>query len=306
MGLATRALAIVTAFALLALSARPAAASHILTPLGGPIWSESFVGETAFPMTPEVDTLGLGSGVDHAEGEPGFTSGIAFTGTALTVSVESSPFGDPNFPPVLENNVRGIGIDGVSLGPTQDVGLRGKYESFSGTRLGPNARFEAIVAFATPGTTIAGPLLQDFSDTSAGDMFLSLTESGGGLALLQLTAAEKAAVTSGLEFHIDLAIDRATNIASTSFLIDPGGSAFHRDTSLALTALGTQTITGFGQFAGTGNVSFSPSVDYGAGDTLVIDFIDPDLFVVPEPSAALLLALGLAGIAAMRRRQAKT
>jgi hypothetical protein len=247
------------------------------------VYREDFLGETAFPTTPEVDLIGLGSFESATVGDP---PPLVPTpdGVAGLVDLTVAGQGGTGIQQVIVGSPTG-----ASFGSSQ-IGVSGRFSGFDPTYIGAGSAGMGIVL--SDGVINAIGMLVDGSQ---GLMQLGVFESNSGGFInqrtLQLSFEQRAAILAGAAFDLDLWVDVDQGVAVAT--LDMGGSSVLATPMIGLNALA-------GDFYGIAAFTQMLDVVGGADDVLAVNLHELSA-TVPEPSTALLIAMGLGCLAAQRR-----
>jgi hypothetical protein len=188
-------------------------------------------------------------------------------------------------------------IGGTIVDPILDTD--GNVSTYAGPDLGPGAiltganLFEANLAFAE--LTFADLSLANLTDANLNDASLN----GASLAGAELLFATLGAANLDSANLNNASLFQATllhaNLTDASLL-----GASLRDADLSNANLSGATLAGaFGLVDSTGSALYDINTDFTGTD---FDPVAAGWTLVPEPSTALLMGLGLAGLATRRRR----
>jgi hypothetical protein len=215
------------------------------------VYREGFVGEIAYPTTPDVDEIGggglIGLGFVYGTSDPVLTGTVATAslvaggGGVAGVAFVGGAFGSES------NGIRG-GFANLAL-PTDSFAISGVGGVYDTGPLGSAVRVELEISRNALGVS-SGVLVAKERDEDAN------TES---FLLSFLTAAESAAVAAGSTFVLDVLADRVAGTVSAS--IDIPGFPTRTAGPLPLTVLGGSELNGASQFL-------------ASGETVALDFAD--------------------------------
>jgi hypothetical protein len=258
----------------------------------GTVYLETHQGETACPLSPDIDVLGLGGGIAPlGEGTP---AAPTLTGTSASASVTNVT----GTPPLYESAGVGIGF-----GPVFDLGqpytITG---SFAGFNVTAAPATQTAAAFVAVGFTTLFLYNSDLAYTLSANVE-QLANENPNLANLTLyenlggaTIASGVAVipifAEGIPFDLQLFLDPDSSSAFARFT---SGALTMSTPAVTLIAYGAQRPDSLLQILGLANQGSGP------GDVAVVDFTELRVDTVREPSLAWLAALAFAGLALRRR-----
>lgn len=226
-------------------------------------YEEDYAGETAFPLTPEVDTLGASAMSPVLTG----SSAYSFTGSSVLIDLTSD--GD------------GAGGGVITSIPSGAIGerawaARGRFAVVTPPHSDPLQPF-IIATFDSVPLPLTGPLLivalilsNPYTTPTA--QFGMLESLPGGSVSHTLSLPEAAALAAGAEHAIELVVDQATMTASATLQVT--GFAPIEIGPLALALSGGAEPTGVGQ----GVDLYSGVIDSGTSE-----FESFEIFVAPGP-----------------------
>lgn len=218
------------------------------------VYSEIFLGETAFPTHPEVDEIaagGLAGIAEDAGGGPGTLPTLS--GLVIQASVSQ--------PGTIAAGVR---IVPAGLG-SEPFGLRGRFARMavpddSSAYVSMGAGIDATTATRI-GISTSMSLVVDAGGVASGT--LAIIESDGdpltlSLETVALSAAEAAAIETGASFVLDVTVDVESGTAAAT--VDVAGFPTRSTPTLALTlASPTDRVDGLAQVLGTSDLTGAPS-----------------------------------------------
>ncbi len=269
------------------LTAGSATASDLLAGLDQVYFEdfEDFEDELAFPLTPEIDTLGLGAMAGHRLGNPlpllGTLSGaelLLFVGEAVASdALIQSSGGQVPFAP-----------DGG-----RQLGLRSRFDGFETVPDATNGSFlTAAVTFADSGfgSGVAGYLL-DFQSGGLRIAVSSVAAAPSGFGAVFLSQTAEDSIRAGNPFEVELLFDLTARTAQAALTV---GAEVFQTPATTSPAFDTLDI-GLAVVTNTNTNNAAPPA------TVASDVQDFAIFV-PAPGAGATMPVALATLAMLHRR----
>lgn len=261
-------------------------ASDLLADLGAPVYLEDFAGESAFPLTPEVDTPGFGGMVVRREGDP-LPLAPTVTGGEMLIRLT-----EPESSSALVQFSGGAVP--VSFAEGVPLGVRGRFDGFEVVATG---QFLAtgVTLFDTAIANGAAGYLLDFQGGPLRLAVSNLSPIGlAGYDDVFLTESADEAIRAGDAFEIELRFDQTARTAQAALTV--GSEGFETEATSSATFDAMEPDQAFVVSHATND---GPPIATVAAD--VQDFA----IFVPEPgagAAAPAAAFALAAAAARRAR----
>ena len=236
------------------------------------VYSEDFVGEVNFPTTPEVNTFSIGDNSSViVDGGLNYLGGLGPSGGVVPISISGeTPSTNANIlvPGTFTNSVgmRGV-FDNLSIGvaPADGVAEAGVSISF-GTLQSLTSGLSATVFISRTGGAITGGIRFQYWEPPAATV----------ISATLLTASELNAVLAGASFTVDLALDKATLIATAS--VDIAGEGEFTATPFDISA-----ISGITPSSALGAIQFGATEHIGADLDVEIDDLSIFVYAAPPP-----------------------
>jgi hypothetical protein len=265
-------------------TAGSAAASDLLDGLGQSYF-EDFEDELAFPLTPEVDSLGLGGMMGHRTGDPLPLLPTLSGGELLIFVSEAVGSGA-----LLQSSGAQVPFEPALAGR---VGLRGRFDGFETVADVTNNSFlTAAVTLADREfpSGVAAYLL----DFQTGGLRIAVSSVGlqlSGFDTVFVSSTAEDAIRDGDPFEIELLFDLTDRTAQAALTV--GGEIFQTDATTS--AIFDALDIGFAVVANTNSNNEAPLA------TIASDVQDFAIFVPAPGSGAAALAAGVT-LAALRAR----
>lgn len=213
------------AFALVVSMAVGALPAHGLDLLDGieQVYFEDFEGELAFPLDPELDSLGFGGMLGDRSGDP-LPLLPTLSDGELLIAVSESPLAAPT----AQLQASG-GVVAIAPPPGARIGLVGRFEDFEAVRDAVNGQF-STVAVALLDTAAANGVAGYLLDFQSGALRLAVSSTAGiltGYDDVFLSPTAEAAIRAGESFEVELLFDLTTRAAQAS--LTAAGETFRTD-----------------------------------------------------------------------------
>jgi len=272
-------------FVLFVTQAGAAHGSELLTDLAQ-VYYEDFIGENAFPLTPELDPLGFGGMDAYRQGDP-LPLAPTVTGGEMLIQIT-----EPADSEVLLQSSGGAVP--VEFAEGTAVGVRARYDGFEVVATGQFLAAGVTLLDSVLGNGASGYLL-DFQDAGLRVVVSNLSPIGlDGYDDVFLTPSAEAAIRAGNAFEVELRFDQTARTAQAALTV--GGEVFQTDATTSATFTAMQPDLALVLNALTNN---GPPIATIASDVQDFAIFAPE----PGPGGAALAAA--AALAAMRRRGAR-
>ena len=266
------------------LTAGHAKASDLLAGLGE-VYFEDFEDELAFPLTPELDTLGLGAMVGHRLGNPQPLLGT-ISGGELLVFVGEAVGSDA----LIQSSGGQVAFEPEGGGR---LGLRGRFDGFETVPDATNGSFlTAAVTLADSGfgSGVAAYLL-DFQSGGLRVAVSSVAAIPSGFGAVFLSPTAEGSIRAGNPFEVELLFDLSDRTAQAALTV--GNEVF--ETAVTTSPVFDTLDIGLAVVANTNTNNEAPLA------TVASDVQDFAIFV-PAPGGALASWVSWATLAALRSR----